>query len=67
MAKVKLTIAEQIDRAKDGRTQRWIVQKMVEAGITINDVVFSNKKNSGTFTPEELEILSNLLGTKITE
>ena len=67
MAKVKLTIAEQIDRAKDGRTQRWIVQKMVEAGITINDVVFSNKKNSGTFTPDELEILSNLLGTKITE
>jgi len=64
--KVKLTVAEQIDRAKDGRTQRWIIQKLNDAGIPMNDVTFSNKKNGVTFSKEELQALSQILGTEIT-
>jgi len=69
MAKTKTTkptIADQIDKAKDGRTQRWIIQKMSEAGFPMNDVTFSNKKNGVTFTEEELKALSEILGTEIT-
>ena len=66
--KVKLTVAEQIDRARtaEGRTQRWIIQKLNDAGIPMNDVTFSNKKNGVTFTEEELAALSEILGTEIT-
>lgn len=64
-SKVKLTIAEQIERARDGRTQRWIVGKLVEAGIEITEVQFSNKKNGVTFSEEELKVLSEILGTEI--
>lgn len=63
--KVKLSIAEQIEKAKDGRTQRWIIQKMNDAGIPMTDVTFSNKKNATTFTKEELAALSTILGTEI--
>jgi hypothetical protein len=64
--KVKLTISEQIDRAKDGRTQRWIVAKLKESGIEMTEVDFSNKKSGVTFSPEELKVLSEILGTEIT-
>lgn len=63
--KVKKSIEQQIDDAKDGRTQRWIIQKMKEAGFEMNDVQFSNKKKGVTFTPEELQALSEILGTEI--
>lgn len=66
--KVKLSITEQIDRARDGRSQISIIKKMKAAGIHINDVVFSRKKNGhDTFTEEELTVLSEILGTKITD
>ena len=45
MSKIKLSLEEQINRAKDGRTQAWIVAKMNEKGIYINDVKFTRKKN----------------------
>ena len=63
--KAVLTISEQIDRARDGRSQTSIVNKMREAGITdITDVTFSRKKKGhDTFTPEELAALSEILGT----
>lgn len=64
--KVKPTVSEQIDKAKDGRTQRWIIQKLNEAGFQMNDVTFSNKKNGVTFTEDELKALSEILGTEIT-
>jgi len=64
--KVKLTISEQIDRAKDGRTQRWIVGKLKDMGVEMSEVDFSNKKSAVTFSPEELQALSEILGTKIT-
>lgn len=67
--KAVLTISEQIDRARDGRSQTSIVNKMIEAGIEgLTDVTFSRKKKGhDTFTPEELKALSEILGTEITE
>lgn len=60
--KIKLTLAEKIDRAKDGRSQSWIVNQMNKKGCKINEVQFSRKKKgSDDFTENELEILSNIL------
>lgn len=65
--KAKLTIAEQIDRAKDGRSQTSIVEKMNDAGVEISEVQFSRKKlGRETFTEQELQALSEILGTEIT-
>lgn len=62
--KTALTIGEQIDRARDGRSQTSIVIKMKEAGLEITDVTFSRKKKGhDIFTPEELAALSEILGT----
>lgn len=64
--KVKLSIGEQIDRARDGRSQTSIVNKMREAGVDIDEVKFSRKKNGHEiFTPEELKALSEILGTEL--
>lgn len=67
--KIKLTIAEQIDRATDGRSQTSIVEKMVEAGSKeMTEVKFSRKKlgrAGDSFSKEDLEILSQVLGTTI--
>ena len=78
--KAKLTIEEQINRAKDGRSQSHIVRKLNEVGVEMTDVNFSrkkkgwfemsevdfsNKKNGVTFSPEELKALSEILGTPI--
>jgi hypothetical protein len=66
--KAVLTISEQIDRARDGRSQTSIVNKMREAGFeNITDVTFSRKKKGhDEFTTEELATLSEILGTIIT-
>jgi hypothetical protein len=65
-AKEKLTIGEQIDRAKEGRSQTYIVGKMVDSGITISEAQFSRKKKGhDEFSPEELAALSEILGTTI--
>jgi hypothetical protein len=62
-----LTIGEQIDRARDGRSQKWIVGKLCEAGVEITEVKFSNKKNgSDIFSELELQKLSELLGAEFT-
>lgn len=64
--KIKYTIGEQIDRAKDGRTQTWIVNKMNESGIEITETQFSRKKKGHEkFTDEELKSLSEVLGTEV--
>lgn len=66
-SKTKLTIGEQIDRSKDGRSQNWIVNKMKESGIEITEVQFSRKKKGHEiFSDEELKSLSEILGTEIT-
>jgi len=71
--KIILTIGEQIDRARDGRTQTHIISKMnaiakerkLEDWI-MDDSKFSRKKlGHDEFTAEELEILSEVLGTEI--
>ncbi len=63
---MKFLLSEKIDRAKDGRSQTWIVGKMQEKGIKINDVQFSRKKKGNIpFTEEEIEFLSELLETEL--
>lgn len=65
--KLKLSIAEKIDRAADGRKQGWIVGKMRDAGLTIDESKFSRKKKGHEeFTTLELSTLSEILGTEIT-
>lgn len=64
--KVKLNISEQIERAREGRSQKYIVEKMNEAGLDINEVQFSRKKKGpDEFNDQELKILSNILGTEL--
>lgn len=66
MSKIKLSLEEQINRAKDGRTQAWIVAKMNEKGIYINDVKFTRKKKGqDDFKEDELKVLSDILGVEI--
>lgn len=68
--KTLLTLSEQIDRSKDGRSQKWIISKMNEAGLPISDVQFSRKKlatkQEDSFTKEELSSLSKILNTDFT-
>ena len=67
--KVELTISEKIDRAKDGRTQKWIVAKMTEIlgeEDKITEVQFSRKKaGDDSFSENELKALSKVLKTKL--
>jgi hypothetical protein len=69
MTKVTLSIGEQIDRARDGRTQTWIVGKMndiLPEGMKISEVQFSRKKkDNDQFTSEELSALNTILGTEL--
>lgn len=63
---IELTLEEQIDRAKDGRTQSFIVMLMVKKGIKINEVQFSRKKKGAAlFTKEELFALSEILNVEL--
>jgi len=63
--KTKLSISEQIDRARDGRSQRSMVEKMNAAGLQMTETIFSNKKKYGGFTEAELAKISEILGTEI--
>ncbi len=61
------TLEQQIEAAKEGRSQRWILKKMKDDfGIEISESMFTNKKQGVTpFLEEELAALSEILGTKI--
>lgn len=67
---ISLTLEEKIDRAKDGRTQTWIVDKMNELlpdTERITEVRFSRKKTGkDQFTDLELKTLSEILNTDLT-
>ena len=64
--KIKLTLDEQIDRARAGRTQTYIVRQLNEMGIPMNDVQFSRKKlRSDSFTDKELSALQEILGVEL--
>lgn len=68
MEPTTLTLSEQIDRARDGRSQKWIISKLNEAGIKMSDTQFSRKKISeypDIFTDDELRALSLILNTKL--
>ena len=68
--KIKLTLKEQIDRAREGRSQKWIISKMNDAGVPMNDVQFSRKKLANkpeeSFNEAELCALSTILNTDFT-
>jgi hypothetical protein len=63
----KLTLEEKIDRAKDGRSQKWIIKKMIEKGCqNLTDTIFSNKKKGhAEFTEQELTVLSEILSINL--
>ena len=64
--KIELTMEEKIDRAKEGRSQNWIVLQMIKRGIKINEVQFSRKKKGAmAFSREELFVLSDILNTDL--
>ncbi len=68
MSKTKLLLSEKIDRARNGKSQSSIVEQMQGKGIKINDVQFSRKKKGKfQFTEQELEILSEILSTDLTQ
>lgn len=60
-----MTIEQQINSAKDGRTARWIITKLGEHGYEMSDYTFHMKKRNNKFTKEELTALSKILGVKI--
>ena len=67
MAKMKFLLSERINRARDGRSQTWIVKQMQQRGIKISDVQFSRKKTGVVkFSEKELEVLSEILETDLT-
>lgn len=63
--KVELTLEERIDRARDGRTQTWVVNKLNEilpADEKITEVKFSRKKKGHEeFTETEMNALQEIL------
>ena len=64
--KAKLTIGEQINRARAGRSQTYIVNEMVGLGVEIDEVKFSRKKlGRAEFTDDEIKALSKVLGVEI--
>lgn len=66
---VELSISEQIDRCRDGRSQKSIVEKMNKPNAKMTDVMFSRKKKAkvlkDSFSEPELKALSKILGCKI--
>jgi len=66
MAKMKFLLSERIDRARDGRSQTWIVKQMNDNGLKMSDAQFSRKKKGHEdFTDKQLEFLSELLNTDL--
>lgn len=66
MAKMKFLLKEQIDRARGGLSQTWIVAKMNEMGVKISEPQFSRKKKGHeNFSTEELAALSEILNVKL--
>jgi len=65
MEQLKLTLEEKIDRAKDGRKQTWIIEKMNELlpdDRKLSDTMFSRRKRGfEKFTEAELKALETVL------
>lgn len=64
---ITLTVSEQIDRAKKGRSQVSIISEMRdEYGIDISDVQFSRKKKGlvDSFNHLEIRALNKILKPK---
>ena len=62
MKKQELTLAERINRDRNGRSQSWIIAQMNVKGCKISDAQFSRKKHGyAEFSKNELEILVTIL------
>jgi hypothetical protein len=62
----ELTLKEKIDRARDGRTQSWVIMKMREQGVEMTDCVFSRKKNGyAPFKQSEKKAIEKILKIKL--
>ena len=65
MEVIKLNIAEKIERAKDGRTQVWIIQKMNQIlpdDKKLSEAMFSRrKKGFEEFSEQEIKALEAVL------
>jgi hypothetical protein len=59
--KVVLSVSERIDRFRDGRNQKWIIEKLKEYEIFLTEPQFSTKKKAGTFTNDEMDALVEIL------
>ena len=59
--KVKLTTSEKIDRYRDGRSQKWIIEKLKDYGVNLSEAQFSTKKKGDLFSGEELDALVSIL------
>lgn len=59
---IVLTLSEQIDRARDGKSQIWVIKKMRDRGIKISEPQFtSKKKGTSKFTDDEFSALEDIL------
>ncbi len=63
MAKIKLTIPEQIKEALDGRTQRWLSLEIKMPEDTLSKKM--NNFEGAEFTQEEIDTINNRLNYNI--
>jgi hypothetical protein len=62
----ELTLREKIDRARDGRSQSWVIKKMQEQGVPMSDCLFSRKKNGyAPFKQSEKKAIEKILKIKL--
>ena len=61
------SVKQQIDEAKDGRIDRWIMDRLWEQGIDLFLYDFHMRKKNGKFSPQELKAVSKVLRTKIVQ
>lgn len=66
MAKMKFLLKEQIDRARGGLSQTWIVARMNEKGVKMSESQFSRKKKGyDKFSEIELSALGEILNVEL--
>lgn len=55
-----------ISNALDGRSQTWLINKLDEEGVKLNDVTFSRRKHGFmSFTEAEISAMEKILKVKL--
>jgi len=69
MQKAVLTLAERIDRARDGRSNKWVIEemnKLLPKPDHLKASLYSHKKHGSVrFSKTEISALSKVLGVEI--